>query len=227
MAGSVLQELNYRHFVRVEGQRLRVVVHGPTLPRRRLSSLLAREGFDVARPSAADQSADVVVFWAGDSTVEGALDSAERISGAPVVLVASAATRRRVCDALSVGIRGFVAEADVETRLRPTVEAVASGQLVVPAEHPGVLDRPLLTAREKQVLSMVVLGFTNVEIATKLYVTETTVKSHLSSAYRKLGVRSRQEATEAILDSRDGLGLGVLSLTPVATALPGPLSNVP
>ena len=93
MAGSMLQELNYGQAVGVEGQPLRVVVHGPTLPRRRLSSLLAREGFDVARPSAADESVDVVVFWAGDSTVAGALDGAERSSGAPVVLVASAATR--------------------------------------------------------------------------------------------------------------------------------------
>jgi DNA-binding NarL/FixJ family response regulator len=179
--------------------------------------VLAREGFEVA-PLRAVDSLDAVVFWAGDSAVEDALEIAERIAGAPVVLVASAATRRRVFDALSAGIRGFVAEEDVDPRLRPTVEAVVSGQVVVPAEHREALDRPLLTAREKQVLSMVVLGFTNGEIATKLYVTETTVKSHLSSSYRKLAVRSRQEATEMILDSRDGLGLGVLSLTPVGTA---------
>ena len=60
---------------------------------------------------------------------------------------------------------------------------------------------------------MVVLGFTNLEIATKLFVAETTVKSHLSSAYRKLGVRSRYQATSMILDGQQGLGLGILSIS--------------
>jgi hypothetical protein len=71
-------------------------------------------------------------------------------------------------------------------------------------------------------LSMVVLGFTNVEIANRLYVAESTVKSHLSSAYRKLGVRSRQEVTALILNSSDSLGLGILSLTEDRRATPEP-----
>jgi DNA-binding CsgD family transcriptional regulator len=187
---------------------LRVEVRGSAAELRLVSDLFEREGIEVARPSS-NGVVDAVVLWAGDgSTIDACVERA------PVVLVAAGADRRSVCDALSAGARGFVAEDDVEARLLPTVEAVACGQLVVPAEHRGAINRPLLTAREKQVMSMVVLGFTNVEIANKLYVTETTVKSHLSSAYRKLGVRSRHEATELILDSREGLGLGVLSLTP-------------
>jgi DNA-binding NarL/FixJ family response regulator len=66
---------------------------------------------------------------------------------------------------------------------------------------------------------MVVLGFTNLEIANKLHVAETTVKSHLSSAYGKLGVRSRQEATARILDPSQGLGLGIISLAPEPVAI--------
>lgn len=187
---------------------LRVDVRGSAAQRRLLCDLLEREGIEVAQPSS-NGMVDAVVLWAGDGSTIGAC-----MERAPVVLVAGGADRRSVCDALSAGARGLVAENDVEARLVPTVEAVACGQLVVPAEHREAIDRPVLTAREKQVMSMVVLGFANVEIATKLYVTETTVKSHLSSAYRKLGVRSRHEATELILDSREGLGLGVLSLTP-------------
>jgi DNA-binding NarL/FixJ family response regulator len=114
--------------------------------------------------------------------------------------------------ALDAGARGIVAIDDVESRLAPTVRAVVTGQLVIPAEFRRVTGR-LLSAREKQVLSMVVLGFTNVDIANQLFVAESTVKSHLNSAYRKLGVRSRQQATARILDSADGLGLGILSLT--------------
>lgn len=204
-------------------RRLRVGVHAPATKRRRVSHLLAREGLEVAWTAAPD-SLDAVVFWVGDGTADDALEIAERITAAPVVVVAPAGARRRALDALGSRIRGFVFEEDLEIRLRPTIEAVASGQLVVPAEHRDLLDGPLLTPREKQVLSLLVLGFTNVEIATRLYVTETTIKSHLSSVYRKLGVRSRQEAARAILGSPDGLGLGVLSLTPAGTmaAVPVP-----
>ena len=94
----------------------------------------------------------------------------------------------------------------------PALLAVSVGQIVLPASYRQGPDGPLLSAREKQVLSMVVLGFTNLEVANKLYIAETTFKSHLSSAYRKLGVGSRQEATALIL-SDPGLGLGILTLS--------------
>lgn len=194
--------------------RLRVTVDGPTSARRRLSDLLAREGLDVAQSPTGDGATDVVLLWVSDDTAEGDLKRSVADAHAPVVIVAATTTRRLVRDALASGVHGVVADLSASHALRATLEAVASGQLVVPAEARTALERPLLTAREKQVLSMVVLGFSNLEIANKLYVTETTVKSHLSAAYRKLGVRSRQQATDTILDSRDGLGLGVLSLTP-------------
>jgi DNA-binding NarL/FixJ family response regulator len=60
---------------------------------------------------------------------------------------------------------------------------------------------------------MVVLGFSNGEIARKLHLAETTVKSHLSSTFRKLGVRSRSEAAALVLDGQSGLGLGVLTIS--------------
>ncbi len=113
---------------------------------------------------------------------------------------------------MNAGATGFVSEDQIEARLGATVYAAAAGQLTVPSEHRRIVEHPILSRREKQVLSMVVLGFSNVEIASKLHVTEATVKSHLSSAYRKLGVRSRHEATDLIL-SDQRLGLGILTLS--------------
>ena len=60
---------------------------------------------------------------------------------------------------------------------------------------------------------MVVMGFANREIAGKLFITEATVKSHLSSAFQKLGVRSRTAAAALILDSDGGLGTGILAIS--------------
>jgi NarL family two-component system response regulator YdfI len=52
----------------------------------------------------------------------------------------------------------------------------------------------VLTPRERQVLEMVSLGLTNVEIARRLEVTEHAIKFHLSSIFRKLGVGNRTGA---------------------------------
>ena len=44
------------------------------------------------------------------------------------------------------------------------------------------------------------MGFTNSEIGARMFLAESTVKSHLSSSYSKLGVRSRSEAVSLLLD---------------------------
>ena len=59
-----------------------------------------------------------------------------------------------------------------------------------------------LSAREAQVLEMVILGMTNAEVASHLNVTAHAVKFHLSSIYRKLGVYNRTEAAVSYLRSR-------------------------
>ena len=55
-----------------------------------------------------------------------------------------------------------------------------------------------LTAAERRVCSQVAGGQTNREVAQALFVTEKTVERHLSSAYQKLGIRSRFQLASAI-----------------------------
>jgi DNA-binding NarL/FixJ family response regulator len=59
---------------------------------------------------------------------------------------------------------------------------------------------------------MAARGLTNREIAGRLYLAESTVKTHLSSAFRKLDARSRAEAVERIQDPETSCGPSVLAL---------------
>jgi DNA-binding NarL/FixJ family response regulator len=115
--------------------------------------------------------------------------------------------------ALDNGIDGVVWETRIGEALEATVLAVLAGQLVVPRDLRERARTPRFTNREKQTLSLMIMGLTNREIATKLFVSESTVKSHLNTAYRKLGVHSRVEATRLIADPDEGLGTGILAIT--------------
>lgn len=114
---------------------------------------------------------------------------------------------------LRAGAVGFVREDAVERTLAPTVQAVMAGQTAVPLDLRHHVRETALSHRERQILGMVVLGFTNGEIASRFYLAESTVKSHLSAAFRKLGVHSRTEAAALILDPDGGLGTGILRVT--------------
>jgi len=114
--------------------------------------------------------------------------------------------------ALAAGATGIVFAHELAA-LPATVAAVSEGQLVVPISLRTAITKPVLTTREKQILALVVLGFSNREIADQLFVAESTVKSHLFSAFRRLGVRTRREATALILDDKQGLGSGILAIT--------------
>ncbi len=194
---------------------LQVAVLGPTgLDTRRVRRVLEHAGCEVVDTEVDGRGTpDAVVVVAVDRRLAESTSVAVRSSGgAPVVVVSRRDGRASVEKALNAGAAGFVSEGQIEARLGATVYAAAAGQLTVPSEHRRIVEHPILSRREKQVLSIVVLGFSNVEIAGKLHVTEATIKSHLSSAYRKLGVRSRHEATDVILSNRR-LGLGILTLS--------------
>jgi DNA-binding NarL/FixJ family response regulator len=131
-----------------------------------------------------------------------------------IVAVCESADRRSVRRLLDGGIDGFVFANQLEESLGPTVEAVFAGQTVVPRDLRDSVDRPSLSTRERQILGKVLIGLTNQEIGAQMFLAESTVKSHLSSAYNKLGVRSRSEAVAVILDRPDTLGTGIAAVAP-------------
>jgi DNA-binding NarL/FixJ family response regulator len=133
--------------------------------------------------------------------------------GVPLVAVwqtSGEADQRR---ALRLGVQGVVPRDQLELMLVVTVHAVSVGLVCVPRGLRDVFTRENLSSREKQILGMLVMGFTNAEIASRLFLAESTVKSHLSTAYEKLGVRSRKDAAALILDPAVGLDRGIMMIS--------------
>lgn len=131
-------------------------------------------------------------------------------AGLPVVAVAlQQPAAHAVRKALHAGAAGLVELERLESALVPTVQAALAGQLCIPRDREEEMDAPPLSAREREVLVLVGRGLSNAQIAADLYLSPSTVKSHLASAFRKLGVRSRAEAAAIILSPaiRRELGL--------------------
>ena len=96
------------------------------------------------------------------------------------------------------------------TRNRETIrETVVVKEVLVPAERPFVPDTAQqqalgITPREMEILTLIARGFSNREIATQLFVSENTVKTHCARAFDKLGAARRTQAV------RRGKELGLL-----------------
>jgi DNA-binding NarL/FixJ family response regulator len=122
------------------------------------------------------------------------------LPGPAIVAISPPATGTGVRRGLDAGADAIVFEPMIESTLAVTVSAVSSGQSVVPRELRASVQRPSLSHRERQVLTYVTKGLTNSQIADELFLSESTIKSHLASAFAKFGVRSRREAAALFLE---------------------------
>ena len=125
--------------------------------------------------------------------------------GARVVVVSPDCGPLGARRAIRAGADSVVLEPQLEAVLVPAVRAVSVGLSAVPVLLRGSADRLALSYREREVLRLVIAGNTNSEIANSLFLAQSTVKSHLSSAYRKLGATNRKDAAALILDPDGGL----------------------
>jgi DNA-binding NarL/FixJ family response regulator len=107
--------------------------------------------------------------------------------------------------AVRAGADSLVLEHELEDALAPATRAVAAGLSVMPTALRNGAERAAFSHREREVLRLAVTGHTNGQIASTLFLAESTVKSHLSSAYRKLGAGGRSDAARMVFDPDEGL----------------------
>ena len=113
-----------------------------------------------------------------------------------------------IYEALSAGASGFVLKDDPPEQLIAAVRTVAAGDaLLSPTVTKRVIEqftrspRPAppkgvdeLTAREREILRLIVAGLSNAEIGRELYISDTTVKTHVTHILQKLDLRDRVQA---------------------------------
>jgi DNA-binding NarL/FixJ family response regulator len=155
---------------------------------------------------------DVVLMDLSMPVVDGVEATRQVLAAVPatrVVVLTSFADHDRVRRALEAGAVGYQLKDAEPEALRGAVRAAAEGHVpldprVAGALLPSVADRAdPLSPREREVLLLVTNGMANKQIARALGITERTVKAHLGSVYRHIGVADR---TSAAMWARDRLG---------------------
>jgi two-component system, NarL family, nitrate/nitrite response regulator NarL len=134
-----------------------------------------------------------------------ALEDAD-LEGCAVLLLSDDPVAVNRLRALAPSAWGVIPETPDTGALRAAARAVAQGFVVLPPEL-NILepirasnDFEPLTARELEVLRLLVDGMANKRIALELGIAESTVKYHLEGIYAKLGVRSRSQALRVALE---------------------------
>ena len=136
----------------------------------------------------------------------------------PILILTTFGTDANVLEALRAGASGFLLKDAPRASLLAAVRSVAAGDVILeesvlrqlvkdhlskpsPPGSPPRLDR--LTPKESEVLLLVANGQSNHEIAKALFISETTVKTHIAHTLAKLGARDRIQL--AVLAHQNGL----------------------
>lgn len=128
----------------------------------------------------------------------------------PVVILSASSDRDDMQRALKAGAMGFIPKETTSKVLLNAIQLILSGEVYVPT-HMMMSDEKqqdssaykTLTLRQNQVLSLMALGHSNKAIAKELDVAEATVKMHVTSILKLLGVKSRTQAV--VLAEKKGL----------------------
>jgi DNA-binding NarL/FixJ family response regulator len=180
-----------------------------------VESVLRAGGLDVAGKSTsrghaveliASTDADLFIVGLDAEEGDGVLDLVrgvrERWPALKVVVISHDSENRRIDEAFAAGASAFVAKGasmeDIAVAIRQSFDHsihLAADRTTTVGVSDEWAESAGLTARERQILQLVSHGHSNADVARQLWVTEQTVKFHLSNVYRKLDVSNRTQAS--------------------------------
>ncbi|MFJ6728453.1 response regulator [Streptomyces sp. NPDC091281] len=184
-----------------------------------LTVLGEAEDGETAVAQARALSPDLVLMEARLPCLDGISATARlrtELPGTPVVVLTSCDRDEYAYAALRAGARGFLVKDASAAEILVAVRGVLRGDTVIaPSVARRLVDRyvtgtaaplpdtrlDLLTDREREVLELVGRGLTNAEIAGRLFLGETTVKTHVSRIRTKLDIRDRIQAVVMAYES--------------------------
>lgn len=208
-----------------------LLVDDHPLTRSALSGLLQQHGFDVIGEAADGESAveraaelqpDLILLDLSMPGLDG-LSALPRLrEAAPdceVVVLTASGEERNLLAAIRAGAAGYLLKSEPPARIVDFLRGVANGEAALSGtvarrlleqvrvnggRSTGVPDEiaAALSARELEVLLLLDEHLATDEIAQRLFISEHTVRSHVKSLLRKLGVSSRREALEALSVAR-------------------------
>jgi DNA-binding NarL/FixJ family response regulator len=194
-----------------------LLVDDHALIRRGLSELIATaEGINVvgaiedgelAAAAVVELEPDIVLMDMSMPGLDG-IDATRAVllarPSTKVIMLTSFSENARIMAALDVGAVGYLLkDAEPEDIIRALRDAAAGGvplspkaaRALLPSNRPsGNADSNALSAREREVLSLVAVGLPNKSIARRLTISEKTVKAHLTRVFTVLGVSDRTSA---------------------------------
>jgi DNA-binding NarL/FixJ family response regulator len=171
---------------------------------------------------AAETKPDVVCLDVRMPVMDGVAAAGPLSEKSKVLMLSYSDEQHLVTGAIRNGAAGYLVHGRFEPdELERRILAVARGEMVLsPAVTPAVFDAlrrapgadndprqeglGALTAREREILNLLARGRSNRDIAEELFITNKTVKNHLSRIYEKIGVHSRAEAIALWLGVGDG-----------------------
>jgi DNA-binding NarL/FixJ family response regulator len=208
-----------------------LLVDDHPLTRSALAGLLAQHGFDVvgeaedgseAVDRAAELAPDLILLDLSMPGMDGLTALPQLREAAPnceVVVLTASGTEDNLLGAIRGGAAGYLLKSEPPERIVGFLRGVANGEAALSGavarrlleqvragggRGSGVPDSiaAALSARELEVLLLLDEHLATDEIAKRLFISEHTVRSHVKSLLRKLGVSSRRDALEALATAR-------------------------